>query len=123
MLVKLFVGNLPHSVGDFELEQLFTPHGEVQSAVVTVDDDTRRSRGFGSVEIEVEDITLVIEAIDGREIDGRPLRVHEWGKDARSERCRWLQTRAQSLLGCQVGPHAVVGSSTRSASRILIPIG
>ncbi|RMD72969.1 MAG: RNA-binding protein, partial [Chloroflexi bacterium] len=52
MLVKLFVGDLPGSVGDAELGAIFEPHGEVQSARVINDRDTGRSRGFGFVEIE-----------------------------------------------------------------------
>lgn len=77
MLVNLFVGNLPWRIGDVELEELFRPHGEVQRARVINDRDTGRSRGFGFVEMEVDDITAVINATNGLEIDGRPLRVNE----------------------------------------------
>ena len=75
--VKLFVGNLPWSVGDAELEEIFSPHGQVASARVITDRDTGRSRGFGFVEMEVADVAAVISATNGREIDGRPLRVNE----------------------------------------------
>lgn len=77
MYVKLFVGNLPWSVGDIELEQIFSPHGQVQSARVITDRDTGRSRGFGFVEIEVADVNGVINAVNGQEVDGRQLRVNE----------------------------------------------
>ncbi len=77
MLVKLFVGNLPWGVGDDELAQIFTPHGDVQSARVITDRDTGRSRGFGFVEIEVDDVSAVIRATDGQDFNGRPLRVNE----------------------------------------------
>ncbi len=77
MLVKLFVGNLPWSVGDEELAGMFAPHGDVQSARVITDRDTGRSRGFGFVEIEVEDVSEVIRATDGQELKGRPIRVNE----------------------------------------------
>ena len=77
MRVKLFVGNLPWSVGDLQLEDLFSPHGTVQSARVITDRDTGRSRGFGFVEMEVDDINAVISATNGLEVDGRPLRVNE----------------------------------------------
>lgn len=76
-LVKLFVGNLPWSVGDAELEEVFAPHGEVQSARVITDRDTGRSRGFGFVEMDVDDVNAVISATNGQEVDGRPLRVNE----------------------------------------------
>jgi len=77
MHIKLFVGNLPWSVSDVELEDLFSPHGEVQSARVITDRDTGRSRGFGFVELETSDAAAVINAVNGREVDGRALRVNE----------------------------------------------
>lgn len=77
MRFKLFVGNLPWSVGDLQLEDLFSPHGTVQSARVITDRDTGRSRGFGFVEMEADDVAAVISATNGVEIDGRPLRVNE----------------------------------------------
>lgn len=77
MHVKLFVGNLPWSVGDAELTEIFAAHAEVQSARVITDRDTGRSRGFGFVEIETDDANSVINAVNGREVDGRPLRVNE----------------------------------------------
>ena len=77
MQVKLFVGNLPWSVGDAELHEIFAPHGDVQSARVINDRDTGRSRGFGFVEMETDDLDAVIRATDGREVDGRNLRVNQ----------------------------------------------
>jgi RNA recognition motif-containing protein len=77
MHVKLFVGNLPWSVGDVELREIFAEHAEVQSARVITDRDTGRSRGFGFVELETDDVNAVINATNGREVDGRPLRVNE----------------------------------------------
>lgn len=77
MYVKLFVGNLPWSVDDAELNRIFASHGEVQSARVINDRDTGRSRGFGFVEMETDDVAALIQATDGYEIDGRNLRVNE----------------------------------------------
>lgn len=77
MYVKLFVGNLPWSVADADLEELFADYGEVQSARVITDRDTGRSRGFGFVEMEADDVATVISATNGREINGRPIRVNE----------------------------------------------
>jgi RNA recognition motif-containing protein len=96
MQVKLFVGNLPWSVGDAELEDVFQNLGTVQSARVITDRDTGRSRGFGFVEIQTDDVAAVIQATNGREIDGRQLRVNEaeekgggQHRDDRSSRNRW----------------------------------
>ncbi len=77
MIARLFVGNLPWSVGEVELAELFTGVGEVQSARVVTDRDTGRSRGFGIVEIETDNVADVISAVNGREIDGRAVSVNE----------------------------------------------
>lgn len=77
MHVKLFVGNLPWSIDDAALEDIFRPYGEVQSARVITDRETQRSRGFGFVEMETDDVNSVITAVNGREFAGRPLRVNE----------------------------------------------
>ncbi|NJO07908.1 MAG: RNA-binding protein, partial [Chloroflexaceae bacterium] len=77
MLVKLFVGNLPWRMKDDDLERIFSPHGTVQSARVISDRETGRSRGFGFVEIETDDVAGLIRATDGQEVDGRNLRVNE----------------------------------------------
>jgi uncharacterized membrane protein YgcG len=77
MQVKLFVGNLPWSVGDAELNQIFADHGDVQSARVISDRDTGRSRGFGFVEMETNDVSALIKATDGFLVDGRNLRVNQ----------------------------------------------
>ncbi|MCS6880777.1 MAG: RNA-binding protein [Oscillochloridaceae bacterium] len=76
MQVKLFVGNLPWSVGDAELTRIFTGHGAVYSARVISDRDTGRSRGFGFVEMETDDVGALIRATDGCAVEGRNLRVN-----------------------------------------------
>jgi RNA recognition motif-containing protein len=77
MQVKLFVGNLPWSVGDTELNDIFANHGTVQSARVINDRDSGRSRGFGFVEMDTDDVNALIKATDGHEVDGRNLRVNQ----------------------------------------------
>jgi cold-inducible RNA-binding protein len=75
---KLYVGNLPYSVGDAELQQLFESHGSVQSAQVIMDRDTGRSKGFGFVEMgSDQEAQAAIAALNGKEIDGRALTVNE----------------------------------------------
>ena len=76
MTKKLFVGNLPFGISDFELEDLFKGYGEVTSAKVIVDRRTGRSRGYGFVEMGTEDLAQqAIEALNGTELKGRPINV------------------------------------------------
>lgn len=74
---NLFVGNLPWSVDDQSLENLFAEYGDVQSAKVILDRDTGRSRGFGFVEMDDEGASAAINALNESEVDGRNIRVNE----------------------------------------------
>src|SRR5947199_10835150 len=75
---KLYVGNLTYGVGDSDLEQMFAPHGTVQSAQVIMDRDTGRSKGFGFVEMgSDQEAQAAIAAMNGKDIQGRPLTVNE----------------------------------------------
>ncbi len=74
---KIYVGNLSYSTTEKDLEDHFSPFGEVSSVTIINDRETGRSKGFGFVEIESEDATKVIEALNGQELGGRALRVSE----------------------------------------------
>jgi cold-inducible RNA-binding protein len=75
---KLYVGNLPYSVADSDLQQLFGAHGTVQSAQVIMDRDTGRSKGFGFVEMSTDqEAQAAIAELNGKQIDGRALTVNE----------------------------------------------
>lgn len=74
---KLYVGNLPWSVTDSELEGLFADMGEVISARVITDRDTGRSRGFGFVEMDDAGASKAITELNGKDMGGRALRVNE----------------------------------------------
>lgn len=74
---KLYVGNLPWSVTDSELEGLFADIGEVISARVITDRDTGRSRGFGFVEMDDAGAAKAITELNGKDLGGRALRVNE----------------------------------------------
>jgi RNA recognition motif-containing protein len=75
---KLYVGGLPYSVSDRQLEELFSEHGTVESARVITDRMTGRSRGFGFVEMSSqEEAETSIENLNGKEYDGRTLTVNE----------------------------------------------
>jgi RNA recognition motif-containing protein len=78
MGVKLYVGNLAYSVGDSELQKMFTPFGTVNSAQVIKDRDNGRSKGFGFVELGTsEEGKAAITAMNGKDVDGRALVVNE----------------------------------------------
>jgi len=75
---KIYVGNLIYGVTDGTLEQMFAPHGAVQSAQVIMDRDTGRSKGFGFVEMSSDqEAQAAIAAMNGKEVDGRSLTVNE----------------------------------------------
>lgn len=99
MVSKLFVGNLAWSIGDAELEALFSPHATVQSARVVNDRETGRSRGFGFVEIETDDLAAVIRVTDGQEVDGRNLRVSESVERSSSNRGGFGGSRSRGSGG------------------------
>ena len=74
----MFVGSLPWSASDEDLQTAFAAHGNVLSAKVVTDKETRRSRGFGFVEFETEaEATAAIQALNGSELKGRNIIVSE----------------------------------------------
>lgn len=77
MSTNLFVGNLAFTTTDSQLESLFSPHGQVSKAQVITDRDSGRSRGFGFVEMgTAEEAQQAISALDGRDVDGRQIKVN-----------------------------------------------
>ena len=75
---KLYVGNLSYEMTNTDLENLFSPHGTVQSAQVIMDRETSRSKGFGFVEMDSgEQAQAAIKALNGLESNGRALTVNE----------------------------------------------
>ena len=78
MAKKLYVGNLSYEVTDSDLQNLFVPHGAVQSAQVIMDRDTGRSKGFGFVEMDSDaQAQAAVTALNGHEVAGRALNVSE----------------------------------------------
>ncbi len=76
--MNIYVGNLPYSMGDAELRQAFEEFGSVSNASVVKDKFTGRSRGFGFVEMPDSDAANnAIEAMNGRNLGGRPLVANE----------------------------------------------
>ena len=75
---KLYVGNLPYSVRDNDLQQQFGEYGNVTSAKVMMERDTGRSKGFGFVEMGSDaEAQAAIEGLHGKDMGGRALVVNE----------------------------------------------
>jgi hypothetical protein len=75
---KLYVGNLPYSFRDDDLQQAFAAHGTVSSAKVMMERDTGRSKGFGFVEMGSDaEAQTAINAMNGQQFGGRGLVVNE----------------------------------------------
>ncbi|HQU86789.1 MAG TPA: RNA-binding protein [Pyrinomonadaceae bacterium] len=76
--MKLYVGNLSFNTSTQDLEDIFAAIGTVDSTNIIEDRETGRSRGFGFVEMSSkEDGQNAIAQLDGKEIDGRSLKVNE----------------------------------------------
>ena len=75
---KLYVGGLPYSVTDGQLQEIFSAHGSVESARVISDKFTGQSRGFGFVEMgSGSEAQAAISGLNGTQYDGRTLVVNE----------------------------------------------
>ena len=77
MGTRIFVGNLPFSATETQLNELFSQHGEVTSVSIVKDKFTDRSRGFAFVEMTAADAaTAAIAALNQHQLEGRPLTVN-----------------------------------------------
>jgi len=78
MQKKLFVGGLPYSVQQDEVQTLFAQYGEVVSATIVRDKFTNQSRGFGFVEMATEEQAAeAIKSLNGTQLGGRSILVNE----------------------------------------------
>ncbi len=77
MVKKIYVGNLSFDASESEIRELFENHGSVHTVDLITDRDTGRSRGFAFVEMEDDDATAAIAALNGTEAGGRTLKVNE----------------------------------------------
>ncbi len=75
---KLFVGNLPYSVTQEQLKDMFTSYGEITEALVVMDRLTGRSKGFGFITFADENAAkTAIEGMNGKDVEGKALTVNE----------------------------------------------
>lgn len=78
MAKKLYVGNLSYTTTEASLRDAFSQAGTVESATIIMDKMTNRSKGFGFVEMSAEEeAQKAIEMFDGKELDGRTVKVNE----------------------------------------------
>jgi len=76
-VTKLFVGNLPFTATEASVRTLFAAHGTVESIALIMDRDTGRPRGFGFIELSSADAARAIQALNGKDFEGRALKVNE----------------------------------------------
>lgn len=74
---RIYVGNLPYGATEDQVRDMFAEHGTVESVIMINDRETGRFRGFCFVEMEDAAAEQAIEALDGAEVEGRPLKVNE----------------------------------------------
>jgi RNA recognition motif-containing protein len=78
MANKLFVGGLPYSTTEDQLRELFEAIGGVDSVQIIMDRELNRSKGFGFVTMVTDDdATAAVQALDGKDFEGRRLSVNE----------------------------------------------
>ena len=77
MSKSIYVGNLPWSATEDEVQALFAEYGKVLSVKLVSDRETGRARGFGFVEMDDAAAEAAIEALDNQNFGGRTLRVNE----------------------------------------------
>lgn len=88
--MKLYVGNLNHTMTNADLEALFSSHGAVASARIISDHFTRQSKCFGYVEmLEIKDGQEAIETLDGKKLSDRRLIVKEARPRDERQGCGW----------------------------------
>jgi RNA recognition motif-containing protein len=76
-VTKLFVGNLPFSATEQSVRALFEPHGTIESLALINDRETGRPRGFGFIEMSNADAAKAMQALNGKDFEGRALKVNE----------------------------------------------
>ena len=76
-MTKLYVGNLPFSATEDAVRTLFAAHGTVEKVSLINDRDTGRPRGFGFIEMSNADASKAMQALNGKDMDGRALKINE----------------------------------------------
>ncbi|MBK6351736.1 MAG: RNA-binding protein [Proteobacteria bacterium] len=127
-MTKIYVGNLPFTATEPDVRELFAQHGTVESVALPTDRETGRPRGFGFVEMPQADAQRAMQALNGFNMGGRPLRVNEAqdrprtggggggggrpGGGGGGRRWRWLRRRWRAAVAAAT---AVVAAAVSAA--------
>jgi len=76
-MTKLYVGNLPFSATEDAVRTMFAAHGTIDSLALVIDKGTGQPRGFGFIEMPSADASRAMQALNGADFGGRPLKVNE----------------------------------------------
>ena len=76
-MTTIYVGNLSFSATEQDVRSLFERYGKVDSVKLIMDRETGKPRGFGFVDMEQAEAQGAIQALNGHQLNGRPLRVNE----------------------------------------------
>jgi RNA recognition motif-containing protein len=76
-MTKLYVGNLPFTATEDAVRNFFAAHGSVEKVALITDRDTGQPRGFGFVEMSNADASRAMQALNGKDFEGRALKVNE----------------------------------------------
>jgi len=75
-LKKLFIGNLPASTSEEDIQHLFSEFGTVRSTKLVMDVFSGQCKGFGFIEMEGHEARAAIAGLNGKEFNGRPIKVN-----------------------------------------------
>jgi RNA recognition motif-containing protein len=78
-MTRLYVGNLPFSADEESVRALFAVYGTVQTLSLVNDREIGTPRGFGFIEMSTADAARAMQGLDGKDYDGRPMKVNEAG--------------------------------------------
>jgi cold-inducible RNA-binding protein len=113
--MKLSIGNIPQTLTEEDLQKLFTEFGKVESVSIKRDKKTGTSLGYGSIEIADESAAKAIEALHGKEMEGKKIAVVDASKLPGSQESDKLKDK--STLNQKVNPRSSGGGFTGGAVR------